>query len=133
MKPIEDRLRAIPLFHDLADEDLARLATWFSVEEASEGHRLTPEGASGYRFFVIEEGTAEVRRHQEPIATLGAGDFFGEMAIMGDDGRRIADVVAMTPMTLFVMFGTQFREMEAAMPAIAARIRQTLEERLPAS
>ncbi len=130
MQPTEDRLRAIPLFSDLSDDDLARLATWFSVEEASEGTRLTPEGASGYRFFVIEQGTAEVRQHQEPIATLGAGQFFGEMAIMGD-GRRVADVVATSPMTLFAMFGTEFREMEATLPAVAARITETLKERLP--
>ena len=65
MQPTEDRLRAIPLFSDLNDDDLARLATWFTVEEASEGTRLTPEGASGYRFFVIAEGTAEVRQHQD--------------------------------------------------------------------
>ena len=130
MQPTEDRLRAIPLFSDLNDDDLARLATWFTVEEASEGSRLTPEGASGYRFFVIEQGTAEVRQHQEPIATLGAGEFFGEMAIMGD-GRRVAAVVATSPMTLFAMFGTEFREMEATLPAVAARITETLKERLP--
>ena len=131
MRPSEDRLRAIPLFSSLDEDDLGRLATWFTIEEASEGTRLTPEGASGYRFFVIEEGTAEVRRHHEPIATLGAGEFFGEIAIMGE-GRRVADVVATSPMTLFSMFGTAFREMEASLPAVAARIRQTLEARLPA-
>ena len=130
MQPTADRLRAIPLFSELNDDDLARLATWFTVEEASEGTRLTPEGASGYRFFVIAEGTAEVRQHHEPIATLGAGEFFGEMAIMGD-GRRVADVVATSPMTLFAMFGTEFREMEATLPAVAARIMETLKERLP--
>ena len=131
MQPTEDRLKAIPLFSGLTDDDLARLATWFTIEEANEGTRLTPEGASGYRFFVIEDGTAEVRRHHQQIATLRAGEFFGEMSIMGD-GRRVADVVATSPMTLFSMFGTAFREMEATLPAVAARIKQTLEERLPA-
>jgi CRP-like cAMP-binding protein len=130
MHPTGDRLKAIPLFSDLHEDDLSRLATWFTVEETSEGTRLTPEGASGYRFFVIAEGTAEVRQHHEPIAALGAGEFFGEMAIMGD-GRRVADVVATSPMTLFAMFGTEFREMEATLPAVAARITETLKERLP--
>jgi len=132
VQPTEDRLRTIPLFSDLNEDDLGRVAAWFMVEEVSEGHRLTPEGASGYRFFVIEEGTADVLRQHEQIATLRAGEFFGEMAILGADGRRIADVVAATSMTLFTMFGTSFREMEAAFPAIADRIRETLEERLPA-
>jgi CRP-like cAMP-binding protein len=108
-RPDPERLRAIPLFSDLSDDDVARAANWFTVEDVSEGRRLTPEGASGYRFYVIEEGTVEVRRHDEPIATLGPGEFFGEVAIMGD-GRRIADVVATSPMTIFAMFGTSFRE-----------------------
>ena len=40
------------------------------------------------------------------------------MAIIGD-GRRVADVVATSPMTIFAMFGTSFRELEAARPAVA--------------
>jgi CRP-like cAMP-binding protein len=128
--PDADRLRAIPLFHELSDEQLDRLAPWLSVEEVSESRRLTPQGASGYLFYVIESGTADVFRSDERIASLGPGDFFGEMAIMGG-GRRIADVVATSPMVVFAMFGTEFREMEAEMPDVAARIRTTLEERLP--
>jgi CRP-like cAMP-binding protein len=128
MQPDPDRLRAIPLFSDVSDEDLGSLASWLTIEDVSEGRRLTPEGASGYQFYVIESGTAEVRRNQEPIASLGPGDFFGEMAIMGD-GRRIADVVATSPMTVFAMFGTSFRELEASLPAVAAEIRAKLEER----
>jgi CRP-like cAMP-binding protein len=58
----------------------------------------------------------------------GRGDFFGEMAMMGD-GRRVADVVATSPITLFEMFGTHFRELEMTLPDVAARIRATLEER----
>ncbi|MDP9118983.1 MAG: cyclic nucleotide-binding domain-containing protein [Actinomycetota bacterium] len=131
MQPDHDRLRAIPLFSELSDEDLDKLASWLTVEEVSEGRRLTPEGASGYQFYVIEGGTVEVRRNQEPIASLGAGDFFGEIAIMGD-GHRIADVVATSPMTIFAMFGTSFRELEANLPDVAAAIRTKMHERLPA-
>ena len=130
MQSDPDRLRAIPLFSDLSDEDLEKLASWLTVEEVSEGRRLTPEGGPGYQFYVIEEGTAEVRRNKELIGSLGPGDFFGEMAIMGD-GRRIADVVATSPMTLLAMFGTSFRELEAGLPFVAGRITETLQERLP--
>jgi CRP-like cAMP-binding protein len=51
------------------------------------------------------------------------------MAMLGD-GRRKADVVASSPMTIFAMFGTAFREMESGYPALAARIKATAEERL---
>lgn len=129
MQPHHDRLRAIPLFRGLSEEDLDKLASWLTAEEVSDGRRLTPEGASGYQFYLIETGTAAVLRHQEPIATLGPGDFFGEMAMMGD-GQRIADVVATSPMTIFAMFGTSFRELEANLPDVAAEIRAKMQERL---
>ena len=125
-----DRVRAIPLFSDMSDEDLQKLASWLTVEDVSEGRRLTPEGGPGYQFYVIEEGTAEVRRNKELIGSLGPGDFFGEMAIIRD-GRRIADVVATSPMRLLAMFGTSFRELEAGLPLVAGRISETLQERLP--
>ena len=131
--PIQsDRLRAIPLFEDLSDEDIDTLASWFTVEEVSDSRRLTPEGSSGYTFYVIESGTADVVRSDERIALLGPGDFFGEMALMGD-GHRVADVIATSPMVVFAMFGTSFREMEAAFPEVASKVRATLEERLAAS
>jgi CRP-like cAMP-binding protein len=130
VQPDHDRLRAIRLFRELSDEDLDKLASWLTAEEVSDGRRLTPEGASGYQFHVIETGTAAVFRHQEPIATLGPGDFFGEMSMMGD-GQRIADVVATSPMTIFAMFGTSFRELEANLPNVAAEIHAKMQERLP--
>jgi CRP-like cAMP-binding protein len=122
------RLRAIPLFADLGPDDLDRVASWLEIREESKGRRLTPEGASGYEFFVIEDGTAEVHHEGAKVGSLGPGDFFGEMAMMGD-GRRVADVVATSPITLFEMFGTHFRELEMILPEVAARIRATLEER----
>jgi CRP-like cAMP-binding protein len=128
LQPEPDRLRAIPLFADLEPDDLRRVASWLEIREEGEGRRLTPEGASGYEFFVIEQGTADVNLEGAKIGSLGRGDFFGEMAMMGD-GRRVADVVATSPITLFEMFGTHFRELEMTLPEVATRIRATLEER----
>ena len=73
-------------------------------------------------------GTAEVHHEGATVGSLGPGDFFGELAMMGD-GRRVADVVATSPITLFEMFGTHFRELEMTLPEVAARISATLEER----
>jgi CRP-like cAMP-binding protein len=129
VQPDPERLRAVPLFAALGQEQLDRLATLFTVEQVGDvGRRLTPEGASGYMFYVIAEGTADVFHHDDLVARLGPGDFFGEMAIVGD-GRRVADVVTTSPMILYAMFGTAFREMEAAFPDVAARIRATVESR----
>ena len=128
MHPEIDRISAVPLFAQLSQEELETVASWLEIREESEGRRLTPEGASGYDFFVIEDGTADVVHGGEVIGSLGPGDFFGEMAMMGD-GRRVADVVASSPITLFEMFGTHFRELEIRMPQVAATITATLEER----
>ena len=128
MHPEIDRIRAIPLFGQLSPDELETVASWLEIREESEGRSLTHEGASGYEFFVIEEGTADVVHGGDVIASLGPGDFFGEMAMMGD-GRRVADVVASSPITLFEMFGTHFRELEMHMPQVAATITATLEER----
>ncbi|HEY8117578.1 MAG TPA: cyclic nucleotide-binding domain-containing protein [Actinomycetota bacterium] len=128
MHPEIDGIRAIPLFGQLSPHELETVASWLEIREESEGRRLTPEGVSGYEFFMIEEGTADVVHGGDVIASLGPGDFFDEMAMMGD-GRRVADVVARSPITLFEMFGTHFRELEMHMPRVAATISAKLEER----
>jgi CRP-like cAMP-binding protein len=128
VEPQVDRLRAVPLFSELSDDELERLAAWFTVRHEDEGTRITPEGASGYVFFVIDQGTVDVIRDAGVIASLGPGDYFGEMAILGD-GRRVADVIATSPVTLFAMFGTAFRELDAGMPSVAETLRATLEVR----
>jgi len=128
MHPELNRVRAQPLFGSLSDGELERVADWLEIRTAAAGERLTPEGAAGYTFFLIEDGTAQAIHDGTLVGDLGPGDFFGEMAILGD-GRRFADVVATTPMTLFAMFGTNFREMEAELPVVASRIRDAMNER----
>ena len=78
---------------------------------------------------MLTGGTATVTCDGECVADLGPGDFFGEIAILGD-GRRSATVTASSPSSLLVMFGSEFRRLEAAHPDIAARIRGAMEERL---
>jgi CRP-like cAMP-binding protein len=126
-----EELASVPLFNSLNDGQLAELAQWFDVKDASEGARLCGEGASGYSFFVLTRGTASVTCDGESVGTLEPGDFFGEIAILGD-GRRTATVTTSSPATLLVMFGTEFRQLEAAHPDIAARVRDAMNERLAA-
>jgi CRP-like cAMP-binding protein len=127
-----EQLSAVPLFGGLDDAQRSELANWFDVRNASEGVRLCGEGAPGYCFFVLTDGTATVTSDGATVATLAPGDFFGEIAILGK-GRRTATVTASSPATLLVMFGAEFRRLEAAHPDIASRIRDTMEDRLAAS
>lgn len=124
-----DELRGTSLCADLSDEELARVAEWFDATSFGEGVKVAGEGAPGYSFFVIAEGTAVVSSGGDELARLGPGDFFGEIAILGD-GRRSATVTTTSPARLFVMFGTEFRQLQEAQPEIAARLQAAMAERV---
>jgi voltage-gated potassium channel len=123
-----DRLRAIPLFSTLSEAELEASARLFTEREVLPGTSLTVEGASGYCFFVIEDGTVEVEQDGRLVNTLGTGDFFGEMAIMSGE-RRSATVRAGSPVGLLVLFGTEFRVLERDLPSVARKLAETMSER----
>lgn len=122
-------LAAVPLFASLSEPELGEIASWFDAKDVGEATRLVGEGASGYTFFVLADGSAVVTAAGEEVGTLGAGDFFGEIAILGD-GRRSATVTTTAPSRVLVMFGTEFRRLQQAQPEIASRIEATMGERV---
>jgi CRP-like cAMP-binding protein len=124
-----DDLGGVAFFDSLDDDQRQELANWFHVQNAGEGMRLVGEGAPGYTFFVILDGTAEVSVEGVSRGSLGPGDFFGEIAILGE-GRRTATVRSTTPVRMLVLFGTEFRQLEAAHPEIAAEITAAMTSRL---
>jgi CRP-like cAMP-binding protein len=122
-----DDLVGIPLFDTLDADGRAAIAPWFELEDVSPGVKLIGEGASGYSFFVLRAGTATVTINGIEVRTLGAGDFFGELAILGD-GQRTATVTAASPSQVLVLFGTEFRQLQQEHPEIAATIESNLRE-----
>ena len=124
-----DDVATVPLFASLDDDQRRQVAGWFHAENAGEGVRLVGEGCHGYTFFVLTEGSAAVTADGETLSSLGPGDYFGEVAILGA-GRRTATVTSTSPVRLLVMFGTEFRQLEAAYPEIAARLTESMNARL---
>jgi voltage-gated potassium channel len=124
-----DAFANVPLFSELDDDELNELAKWFHVQNVAAGKRLVGEGAHGYTFFILLEGSAVVTLDGQSLATLAPGDFFGEIAILGD-GRRTATVTSTAQCRLLAMFGTEFRQLEVAYPRIAARIAEAMQTRL---
>jgi CRP/FNR family transcriptional regulator, cyclic AMP receptor protein len=126
------RLEAIPLFASLAPEERELIGELVDPVQAPAGHEVATQDAFGYSFFAIEEGTAEVRVDDQRVAELGPGDFFGEIALLCT-GRRTAAVVATSPMKLFSLFDSDFREIESKVPTLGHELRRAAAERLEAA
>ncbi len=125
MSTVADDLAAVPLFAGLEPDERATLAEWFEVQNVSAAVKLIGEGAPGYSFFILREGTATVTIDRIEVRTLEPGDFFGELAILGD-GRRTATVTTASPVRVLVLFGTEFRLLQQEYPELAAQIESRL-------
>jgi CRP-like cAMP-binding protein len=97
-----DHLKTIPLFSSLSEKALRTVSVFSSETAVSAGKRLVHEGDYSYELIVIETGTADVIKGGEVIGSLGPGDVFGEMGMLSG-GKRMADVVATSPMTLITL------------------------------
>jgi CRP/FNR family transcriptional regulator, cyclic AMP receptor protein len=126
------RLKSIPLFEEVGDEELTQIAPFAQEESVGEGTVLVREGDFSYELMAIEEGEAEVTRGGEHVADLGPGDFFGEMGLL-ERTLRSATVTAKTPMRLITLTGWDLRRVERAAPQAIERVRAVLEERRSAS
>lgn len=123
-----DRLKALPLFESVSEDELEKIAPFVSEVSVSAGKHLVEEGDYAYEFMAIEDGTAEVRRGGETLAELGPGDFFGEIGLIESD-RRNATVVATASMRLITLDQWDMRRLEKAIPAAAAKIREAARAR----
>ncbi|MCU1430369.1 MAG: cyclic nucleotide-binding protein [Actinomycetia bacterium] len=95
-------LSRVPMFSTCTPEQLAYVAALAEERDAQPGEEIVREGDGGSEFFVIATGTARVSRRGEEVANLGAGDYFGELALL-DPAPRDATVTASTPSNLLVM------------------------------
>lgn len=127
--PDPARLAAIPLFAGLSAEQLGRVASWMDVEEFDTDSHPTRDASAGYAFFVLDDGRAHAEHDGRLLEVFEPGSVFGEMAFFEPSGRRSATIVPETPIRVFSMFGTNFRQMQMEMPDVADRLRQLYEER----
>ena len=125
--PVE-ALQAVPLFAGLDDRSLEQISRQMHERRFPAGAEVTREGATGAGFFVIAEGEAEVTVGGEPRATLGAGDYFGEVALI-DDGVRSASITAVTDLLCYGLTPWEFRPFVEEHPQVAWALLQTLARR----
>jgi CRP-like cAMP-binding protein len=124
------RLERIPLFADLSPGQRQMLARLVDEVVAGSGETIMAQGGPGYEFMVLEQGAAEVLQDGERINAIGPGDFFGELAVLGDGGPRTASVIATSDARGLVFTAHFTREIRARFPLVKERIDRVARERL---
>ena len=124
-----DLLRGVPLFAECTKKELDRIAAIADEFALPEGAQLIEEGKKGREFFVLVEGTVDVTRGGKQIATRGAGDFVGEIALLTET-RRTATVRAATPVRCLILMRGDFRRVLDENRSIERKVMDVLAERL---
>src|SRR5947207_13997472 len=88
--PIES-LRRVPIFSGLDKKELETLAKLVKEQQYSAGATIVKSGAGGHGLYIIKEGRVSVVRDGQSVATMGPGQFFGEISVL-DGGPRTVDV-----------------------------------------
>src|SRR5437763_9192818 len=120
-----NRLKAIPIFSDISDDEARRLATFATEASVPEGQILMKQGDYSVELIAIEEGNADVIRDDEKIASLKEGDVIGEMGLIEREPRN-ADVIATSPMRVIKLTHWEIRRMSED---TVDRIKQIVDER----
>jgi len=122
-------LKQVPLLAACTNKELQKIASLCDDVEVEEGKVLAKEGAPGYEFFVIVDGTAKVTLRKRKLAELGSGSFFGEMSLL-DHEPRSATVTAATPMRLLVLDSGSFHRFIRENPDVTVKILKGVAQRL---
>jgi CRP-like cAMP-binding protein len=126
---IVDAMAGMALFADLASPQLHGVAHRFEERFFPEGERILRQGLSGSAFYVILDGEAQVVVDGTPRATLGRGEFFGEVSILLGE-PPVADVVALRPLRCLVLGGPDVQGFLLDHPAVMFRMLQAQARRL---
>ena len=124
-----DALAGLALFSDLERPQLQAVAHTMTEESFPAGQRILRQGFSGTGFFIILEGDVVVRVDGGDVATLGKGDFFGEISLLLGE-PPVADIVATSPVRALQLAGPELREFLLAYPVVMYRMLQAVSRRL---
>jgi CRP/FNR family cyclic AMP-dependent transcriptional regulator len=122
------RLKRIPVFADLDDEELGHIAALAAEVSVPEGKELVREGDYSYDVLAIEEGTARVERGGQRIDDVGPGDVVGEMGVL-ERSQRNATVVATSPMLLVTLTSWDIRRLRKSAPKAVEHLREIIAQR----
>ncbi|MGH3072774.1 MAG: cyclic nucleotide-binding domain-containing protein [Gaiellaceae bacterium] len=124
-----DLIKGVPLFSSASKQELAEIASIADEIDLPEGRVLIREGDSGREFFVLINGSAEVERGGKKVATIGPGDFFGEIALITKTPRN-ATITTTSSVRALVITDRAFRQLLDHSPQIAIGVLTALADRL---
>ena len=114
-------LSNVPLFAGCGPRDLGAISRLADEVTVRQGKVLAKEGAPGHEFFVILDGKIDISKAGKRVNTMGPGEFFGELALLGKVPRT-ATATAATPATLLVVGHREFTSLLASQPAIRDKV-----------
>lgn len=122
-------LAEVPLFSACTRKDLEKIARASDEVEVKAGRVLVEQGRPGHEFFLILDGEATVRRDNRKVASLGKGQYFGELSLL-DRGPRTASVTADTDMRVLVLGQREFLGVLDDVPGLSYKILRIMAHRL---
>ena len=125
-------IASVPFFSDLNEKKRKAIAAEGRELSYKAGDKMVDEGTTGVGFYLILDGKAEVRKGNRVLATLGKGQFFGEMSLI-DEQPRSADVVAVAPTKCWALTSWAFAGLVKTNPDIALLMLKELVKRLRAA
>jgi CRP-like cAMP-binding protein len=125
-------LGTVPFFSSLGKKERSSLVSQGKERSFKAGDLIVGEGAPGVGFHLILDGKAEVRKGSRVLATLGKGQFFGEMSLI-DDQPRSADVIAVAPTKCWVLTSWTFAGIVKTNPEVALVMLKEMVKRLRAA
>jgi CRP/FNR family transcriptional regulator, cyclic AMP receptor protein len=128
-KAVLAHFEGIPLFSGVSHKGLRAIVSAADEIDEPAGTTLVKEGDLRRELFVITAGTASVTRKGKPLASLGTGDFFGEIALLSG-GPRTATVTASSDVSLMILAPSRFLAVLDAEPNVMEAIVRALGERL---
>ena len=129
-----DHLRNVPIFTDLTDSDLTKIASNMVPRVYEKGQMILLEESMGETFFIITQGAVKVTRlsadgREVILAMLGESDFFGEMSLLDGEGRS-ANIVANEYAKVLTLSRSDFLDCLESYPKIAIALLEELAIRL---
>lgn len=124
-----DEIAHVEMLHNLSPSEVQAIIPLLKPLTVEPGTTLCQEGAPGDAMFIILSGEADIYKGPQLMAQLGAGEMFGEMALLTGE-ERSASVVARTPMKLYELDKSDFDAMLTRSPHLASGLSRILARRL---